>query len=353
MLKYLSEKLKQIFSVPVSSPFGLVMIGLIGVLIYFAPQVNPNDWEINTSQLFNGLSIYTDGEFLYPPWSLLLLWPYRLIQSYGARLFALLVAAWLAYSRGWSLGRLLSIVFNALFFYAIMFSNLDMLVLIFPVLLWEQSSKWRGSWLFGGVSISLMLLKPQGMIFLLPYLIYQRRQQRQTLLYAVLVTLLITVPVSLVGSPPLFLQWFNNIFSPTSANQHHFGTNNISLVSRVGWLWGPLLVAAVFYGTYGLMKRMGKVWTQNHNYASLLLASMLISPYTSSQSVIAGLVFVPSWKATILQYAVLALVIVTSLSENLALSPLWILLFGIISLWFYQFKPPDEESPAKDPELKK
>jgi hypothetical protein len=343
--KQLFEKIRLIFSLPATSPFGLVVIGMIGVLIYFAPQVNPNDWEINTSQLFNGLSIYVDGEFLYPPWSLLLLWPYRLIQSYGARLFALLVAAWLASSRGWSLGRLLSIVFNALFIYAIMFSNLDMLVLTFPVLLWEQSRNWSGSWFFWGVSISLMLLKPQGMIFLLPYLIYQRRQQKQKLLYAVLVTLLITVPISLVGSPPLFLQWFNNIFSPTSANQHHFGTNNISLVSRVGWLWGPLIVAAVFYGVYALMKLKDRSWTQNHSYASLLLASMLVSPYTSSQSAIAGLVFVPSWWATILQYMVLALVIGTKLSENLSLSPLWILLFGFISMWFYQVKPSGQKSP--------
>ena len=342
MLKRLSEKFKFTFSLPVTSPFGLVLIGLIGVLIYFAPQVNPNDWEINTSQLFNGLSIYTNGEFLYPPWSLLLLWPYRLIQSYGARLFALIVTAWLASSRGWSLGRLLSIVFNALFFYAIMFSNLDMLVLTFPVLLWEQSSKWKSPWFFWGVSVSLMLLKPQGMIFLLPYLIYQRRQQKRTLLYAFLLASLLIVPISLVGSPPLFIQWLRNIFAPTSANQYHFGTNNISLVSRVGWIWGPLIVAAVFYGVYALVKLKERKWTSNHMYASLLLASMLISPYTSSQSAIAGLVFVPSWWATILQYAVLALVIGTKLSENLALSPLWILLFGFISLWFYQFKSSDE-----------
>lgn len=344
MRNQLTGKPKQIFSLPVTSSFGLVLIGLIGVLLYFAPQVSPNDWEINTSQLFNGLSIYTDGEFLYPPWSLLLLWPYRLIQSYGARLFALLVAAWLASTRGWSLGRFLSIVFNALFFYAIMFSNLDMLVLTLPVLLWEQSLKWNGSWIYWGISIALMLLKPQGMIFLLPYLLYTRRHQTRQLIYAFLLTLLIMVPISLLGSPPLFLQWFSNISSPTPANQHHFSTNNISLNSQIGWFWGLLLVAAVFFGVYALMKSKGREWTSNHNYASMLLASMLISPYTSSQSVIAGLVFVPSWWATILQYAVLAFVIGTNLSKNLSLSPLWILLFGITALWFYQYQPSGKES---------
>lgn len=341
------EKTKRFLLLPANSPTGLAVIILIGISIIFGPQVSPNDWEINTSQLFKGLSIYKDAEFLYPPWSLVLLWPYRLMQSYGARLFALLVVAWLASSRGWSLGRLLAIVFNALFIYSIMFSNLDMLVMTFPVIVWERSRNWRYPWIYWGLAISLMLLKPQGMVLLLPYLIMQRKQQSRQLIFAFLLTLLIILPVSLLGSPPLVLQWLENVFTPSAANQHHFVTNNISLVNRVGWVWGIVIVSGVFYGTHRLMKRRRRRWTQNHMYAALLLASMLLSPYTSSQSVIAALVFVPSWGATLIQYGLLGVVIGLQLTEYRFLSPLWIVLFGIISLWLYKPDPVPEEIPPE------
>jgi len=54
-------------------------------------------------------------------------------------------------------------------------------------------------------------------------------------------------------------------------------------------------------------QKNGVKWDQNSKTAALLMASMLISPYTSRQSMIAALVFAPSIGSYVLQWFLLAL----------------------------------------------
>ena len=79
--------------------WGLVIVIAFGVI--FTPDiVNPNDWELNTTNLTDGLSIYENEDYVYPPWSLVLLWPYSLMTAEGARMTAVVVIAWMSYLRG-------------------------------------------------------------------------------------------------------------------------------------------------------------------------------------------------------------------------------------------------------------
>ncbi|MAU11639.1 MAG: hypothetical protein CL607_17575 [Anaerolineaceae bacterium] len=328
--------------------WGLVIVIAFGVI--FTPDiVNPNDWELNTTNLTDGLSIYENEDYVYPPWSLVLLWPYSLMTAEGARMMAVVVIAWMSYLRGWNLGRFLSIVANPLFIYTLLFSNLDLLVITFPILLWEVSQKSkRWSWVGMGIALAIMMIKPQGTWLVILYLLWQDRTNWKTLLRAIAVCAVIILPAALIGSPPLLLQWLDNILHPSLQNQKFWGMNNVSMSGQFGMLVALPAVALVMGGFYLLMRRLNKPWKRDQSYALLLSSSMLISPYTSTQSVIAALAFVPSWSITFVHYI---LTILTGVLQTfIPITSFWIILYILSALWMSSSRSDLGVSGAKEGE---
>jgi hypothetical protein len=143
---------------------------------------------------------------------------------------------------------------------------------------------------------------------------------------------LVTVPISLLGSPPLLLQWLENIRNPSEMNLSYWEANNISLTYDVGLFWAIIIVLLAFGGLYFLMRYFGKEWTINHNYMLLIMMSLLLSPYSSNQSVIAAMAFAPSALATILHYGLTYLG--QAFGIYLLYVPFWVIAFSVVALWF-------------------
>lgn len=325
-------------TLPMHDPrvLGLVLIIALGVV--FAPQVDPTDYTLNTRDLGDGLAIYENPDYVYPPWSLIFLQPYRWMTATGARIAGVLVIAWLAYWRGWQARDFLAIVLHPLFVFTMLFSNIDLLVFVFAVLLWEAAKRVRLPVLekvppsvWRGLALTILAIKPQGSFLLVPYLLWRERDDIPALARAIGVAIVCTLPISLLGSPPLLLQWIDNIFNPSTGNVDAWLANNISLTDAYG-LPLALIITGGVMGATGLLIRARKRWTHNHTLAALLLMSMLLSPYTSTQSVIAALAFVPSWIAIALHYALTA--ITSLLGVYLPYAGIWILVFGVTALWF-------------------
>jgi hypothetical protein len=324
--------LRRFFSLPIRHPMALGLVLVVALAVIFVPSVEPSDWELNTTPLFQGMDLYQSGDFVYPPWSLLLLWPYRLMTAVGARIAAVLVLAALCSSRNWSIGRFLSVVINPFFIFSMLYSNLDLLVFGGAILLWEKAadSKWRG--LLWGLALSLLLLKPQGALFVMPYLFWQQRHHWRSIALALFIAGLVTIPISVLGSPALLFQWIDNIRNPSQMNLDMWAANNISLSHDVGLLWAALILGASFGGMYVLMRSLGKEWTVNHNYLVLIMTSLLISPYASNQSVVAAMAFAPSVMASLLQYAMTF--VGTFFQIYLPYVPFWIIGFSFVAIWF-------------------
>jgi hypothetical protein len=68
----------------------------VALAFIFAPQYHYNDWARNTEGLHDGLAVYENENAVYPPWGLILLWPYYLLTSPGSRVASVLVVAILA-----------------------------------------------------------------------------------------------------------------------------------------------------------------------------------------------------------------------------------------------------------------
>lgn len=323
--------LREFFSRPLSHRMGLGIVIVIAIAVIFVPP-GPTDWELNTNPLSQGLQIYESHNFVYPPWSLILFWPYRWMTAAGARVAIVLVIAFLHAYRGWSIGRFLAVILSPFFIFSMYFSNLDALVLTLPIVLWEIAAKWRGRWFVWGLCLAVLMLKPQGALLVMPYLFWQQRHQWQQILASFLVAGLIILPISFVGSPPLLFQWLENISNPSEANLAYWSANNISLTADVGFLLAIPILLLAFGGLYLLMRRFAKEWTHNHSYTLLILLSLLLSPYSSNQSLIAAMAFAPSMIATILHY------LMTFGGEALELYlpyvPFWVIAFGLVALWF-------------------
>jgi hypothetical protein len=108
------------------------------------------------------------------------------------------------------------------------------------------------------------------------------------------------MPISLIGSPPLAIQWLENIANP-DPNNVSWWINNISLHEFVPY-WGSILILLICAGIlWGIFRWRQKRWTRDHTYASLFLGSMFLSPYASQQSFSSPMAFVPSWFLTLAQ----------------------------------------------------
>jgi hypothetical protein len=322
---------RDFFFAPITSAkqWGLILV--ITIMFAFAPQVSPNDWELNTNDLHAGTSIYENPSYVYPPWALILLWPYRLMTAAGSRVLSGLVVAWLTYRRGWSLSQFIVIILSPFFVFSMLFSNVDILALLFPVLLWESVQNLRWKPLIRGLAVAIMLLKPQGSILILAYWLWHERRNLREMIFTLSIAATFIMPVSLIGSPPLLLQWLDNLRHPSQANYERWLSNNVSLTDRIGFIPAALVIAVVFGGVFWFMRHRG--WSLNHTFATLFLAAMLLSPYVSNQSIIVPLAFLPSWPILALQYAV---VIPSSHTLYNQLDVWWTLLFAVGAIWFYR-----------------
>jgi hypothetical protein len=325
---------RQLFGTPIRSYAHWGVVILVSLALIFTPQYDYNDWERNTDGLRDGLSVYDNPNSVYPPWGLILLWPYYILTSLGSRVASGLVVSLLAARRGWSLARFLAVILSPFFIWTMLLSNIDLLALLFPVVLWEVAAGKRWQALGRGAAMSILLVKPQGGILVVLYWLWTHRRHWRDLLIPMGIVGLTVVPVSLLGSPILLVQWLDNLRHPSADNQRFWSINNISLTDHIGPVLAALAVGAALMGLRFFMRRRAKPWTLDHTYATLFLASMLIAPYTSNQSVIVSLAFVPSWLSTFLQYVIVFGVSAVGVYRDF--DPWWTLFIVLGSVWLFR-----------------
>ncbi|MBE2267486.1 MAG: DUF2029 domain-containing protein [Anaerolinea sp.] len=289
----------RVLTARVSSAREWLFIVLIAVVFVIMPQLPENDWFRNAADLPRGLAIYSNPEYVYPPWALILFAPYYLIGAAGSRVASVLIVGALAWRRGWSLAQFLSVIMTPLFLWTMVLSSADVLILLIPILLWTARGRW--SVLLRGLAISILLVKPQvGLVLAIPRLWALRRDPRQ-LVWIALVVALILLPVSLIGSPPLLLQWIERLGTPQGENVGFWTSNNLSISAYLGVIPALLIVGVTLGGVYLWLRRRNR-WTDNHTDSALLTASMLVAPYASNQSAIVPLALHPSWALTAVQW---------------------------------------------------
>lgn len=328
------RNLRLLLTTPIHSPrhWGIILVAALAFV--FLKPAEYSDWELNTGPLRDGLAAYQHESAVYPPWDLILLWPYYFMTGPGSRVASVLVVGWLAARCRWSLLRFFAIVLAPPFIWTVRLYNLDVLVLLLPILLWEAAEGSRRQSLGRSLALLLLLVKPQGGYLLLAYLLWTHRRPWQAMVMPVTLALLVTVPISLVGSPPLFLQWIDNLQHPSALNQEWWKNNNISLTADYGLGVAGLITAGAFVAVYAAKRQRARVWTLNHTYAVLLMASMLLSPYTSNQSATAALALAPSGPAFILQYMVYFGGAITGANLPYDATPMLFLM--VSGLWFYE-----------------
>lgn len=310
------------------------MLILVSFALIFTPQYDYNDWERNTDSLHDGLRVYDNPNSVYPPWGLILLWPYYFLTSPGSRVASGLVVGLFATRRGWSLARYLAIVLNPFFIWTMLLSNIDLLALLFPVVLWElaEGKRWQ-AW-GRGAAMAILLIKPQGGILVIAYWLWTERKEWRALVLPMGIVALIVVPISLLGSPILLVQWLDNLRHPSVDNQEFWTINNVSLTDQIGPILALLALGASLVVLRALMGWRAKPWTLQHTYAALFVASMLITPYTSNQSVIIPIAFVPSWISTILQYLIVFGASAVGVYSDF--DPWWTLFIVLSAMWLFR-----------------
>ena len=320
-----------------------LIILVVSFLFIWMPQKPPIDWDLNTTGFWSNIpQTYSNNpNIVYPPWGLILLLPYYLIQAAGSRMLSVMTLGWLTHTRKWSLSIFFALVFSPFFFRTMAKSNMDILVIVFPILIWEYSKGKRWENIARGISLALLLLKPQCTILLVIFLLWTNRKEFKKVLVLLGIAALFIVPISLIGTPPLFFQWLNNIIHPSSQNQYFWSINNISLTAKYGFLiaFGILFVTALIL----LVSFKARIisWKIDQITFSLLLFSMYLSPYTSQQSFFSGLAFIPSWPGFFLQWLGIGLgIMIFRNYDNIPLLSLFIaflsLLLFCIPLYFFK-----------------
>jgi hypothetical protein len=292
--------LKELLFTPIDNYRKYFIVFLIAVVFIFMFPGIPNDWELNTAGFWSDvLHTYKNPNFVYPPWGLILMLPYKFMRAEGARFFSVLVVGWLAIRHKWSLSKFFAIVLSPFFLFTMMKSNMDIFVFVLPILLWDAAAGTILQNIGWGMALSILLIKPQGAVFIWFYLIWITRKKWKELVIPMILVALVTIPVSLLGSPPLIIQWLNNVIHPSKQNQFYWTVNNISLTTKFTLPRAALILALVSLILLLLVRLKKMRWTSNHTIASLLLSSMLLSPYTSQQSISSALAFIPSWGAVL------------------------------------------------------
>ncbi len=325
----------RLFSTQITRPYQKALVLLVAVVFLLIPIGEPIDWKLNTAEFWRNFpDTYQNPYIVYPPWALFLLLPYKWMHPEGARFFSVLVIGWLVSQQKWPLSKFFLIVLSPYFLSTISFTNVDILVYVLPILVWRavENHPWKP--ILRGVALSLLLVKPQGAIFIIPYLLWTSRKQLRDLIWSGVVVGLVTIPISLIGSPPLILQWLDNITHPPSVFAEYWSVNNVSLTSKFSFPGALALLAVIALLFFRLVSSKKMVWTKNHTLASLLYLSMALSPYCSQQGLSSALAFVPSWGAILIQAAVLIPAISTKAwYDNIAIG---VLLFVVTSLLLFR-----------------
>lgn len=340
------KKVRDYFNSPLGTWQQWLWIIAAGLVAAMLPQKIGSDWEMNTQGLWSTFpDIYDLPYRIYPPWSVILFLPYYWMRAQGTAFLSVMTIGWLIKRRGWTLSQFTAIFMSPLFLTTMNKANLDILVMVFPILLWEVGDGKRWQSLAWGTALSLSLIKPQGMVFVgLYWLAVYGRRWKEWLVPAVIV-LLVTVPISLIGHPPLVVQWIDNILHPAAQgpNWLYWTTtfNNLSWTDRIGWLPGIAAVAAVSGLVYLAVRRGLLRWTRDHWYASLHFLSFFLMPYASQQSASSGLCFLPSWYSTALHYFVIIFgVLFFGYEYNL---PYFHMLYALAALFLFQVGKPAKE----------
>lgn len=325
------DSLKELFLTPVKNNKQKVIILVVGMIYIFMPQQFPTDWELNTVGFWSNITnTYIHSNFVYPPWGLILMIPYQIMHAEGARFLSVLVIGWLVMQEKWSLSKFFAIVLSPYFVVTMSKSSIDILVFVFPLLLWKwvDNTKWQiVGW---GFALSILLLKPQGGLLVCLYLLWVSRKRYKELIYPLIIVVLVVIPVSLIGSPPLSIQWLVNITHPSNQNQYYWSNNNVSLMDKYTFI-GAVFILILLIMVVLILKQLKKLeWANNHTLAALLFGSIFLSPYASQQSVSSAMAFIPSWNAVFIQIIGLLLAFSTNtFRENV---PIWILLFAFGAL---------------------
>ena len=330
-----TERFKNILDTPIQNWVQYAIILGIALAFIFMPQHIPVDWNLNTDGYWSSFPYsYADPAKVFPPWGIILMLPYYWIRAEGTRFLSVLVIGLLAVKRRWNLLQFFAIVFSPYFLVTMAKSNLDIFVFVLPILIWDLSTSTRWQSLGWGTAMSLSLIKPQGMFFIWIYWLWNYRKLWKEMLLPFGIVVLVTVPISLVGSPPLFYQWISNLLNPNTQNEFWWSVNNLSLTSSLGLLPGLMaLLLAILIVISGIW--IGWIqWSRDHLFASLLFLSFFLLPYASQQSVSSAFAFVPSGPSLAIQW-IGVLVGLRFLDYNNHV-PLFILFFCVASMFLFR-----------------
>jgi hypothetical protein len=307
MLQSVRTQTEALFLTPITTAKQVIVVFVVALLLILTPQNPAIDWDLNTRGFWSDFpNVYDNPDRVYPPWGLILMIPYYLMRPEGARFFSGVVIGLLVMHRGWSLSRFLSIVLSPYFLWTLAKSSMDVFVLVLPIVLWERAAGRRWQSFGWGLALALSLLKPQCTLFILPYWLWTRRKQWRALAGPVAILACLVVPVSLVGTPPLIVQWIENLRHPSAQNALYWSINNVSLTAEFSFIGAVAILFCLSLILALLAHSQIMRWTNDHTLSCLLFASMFLSPYTSQQSVSSALAFVPSWAAVAVQVVGLA-----------------------------------------------
>ncbi|GIV65457.1 MAG: hypothetical protein KatS3mg046_717 [Bellilinea sp.] len=332
-----------LFTQPIKDKRQFTIIVLSSLLFIFMPQLPPSDWKLNTVGLFENLfGVYQNPNYVYPPWALIPLCLYRLIGSEGTRILSVITIGLLCNQQQWSLINYFTIILSPYFLATMTKSNIDIISYVLPVILMNSSRQSpRFQFIKQLIAVYLLLIKPQGALFLLPYLFVLNDIPLRRVLELGLTIMLLTIPISLVGDPPLGIQWINNITHPSPQNEFYWSINNISITSKTYILQGIIVVIIISLLILCLVKRNVILWSSSHWVSSLLFLSMLLSPYTSQQSLSSSLAFVPSVFAFV--YQLLLILFISYRSLYFDYLPFIVISVFLISIITFKYpKSPDE-----------
>lgn len=263
------------------------LIGLVAILYIWMPQSYPIDWYLNTHGFWSDIphTYLSNRNFVYPPWGLILLVPYYLIQAYGARVLSVMTIGLLAYKRAWPFKNFFMVVLGPYFLVTMNKSAMDILAIVLPLVLWEYLENKKFGAVGRGLAIAVMLLKPQCTALLILYLVLKNFKKWKETIQIALVAGLLVIPINFIGDPPLISQWMDNILNPSPQNRSYWGVNNFSLTARYGF-WEALLIVGLAVLFFAWAIRMKKIaWWRHDHFGTSFVIYVFASLHEPAKSV--------------------------------------------------------------------
>lgn len=333
---------KDLFFQPLKTRRQWLIILLIAIcyMVFMPVQPSCNDWQLNTTGIWkeNYLQIYNDANRVYPPWGVLLLLPLFFMRIEGMRFFSVLIIAWLVKQKKWSLFQFLNITLSPYFIYTMYLVNMDIFTTILPILIWEAVEKEKFQIYGRSIALILLSIKPQGGIFVALYFAWINRKNIRSIIFPALLSGLVILPFSIVGSPPLLIQWMNNIIHPSPQNQYFWSFNNISITSSQSIIVALSLFLALGILLLLIIHSIKPESRKDVIFSYIIMAALMISPYASMQSVISSTAFLPALTTLIIGSVFCALL--SSNVFNLQFGPVFLFLSFSLSMVLYAIKNP-------------